>query len=178
MIVSMQYFMSSKWALTERFEITDQMGTPVLEVHGNFGLHKEVTFKDQSGHELAKLKKHMMTNKYEVIVGGQHAAEVHHTGVFGQHFEIDTSQGKIDARGDFGGWNYTLGSAEGVIATVSREMSFREQFMVDIVDGQNDVFILATVLAIDNIHDERRGENQGMGGGMLGGGLPGMGRFP
>jgi uncharacterized protein YxjI len=178
----MQYLMSSKWALTERFEITDQMGTPVFEVHGNFGLHKEVIFRTPSGQELAKLKKHVMTNKYEVIVGGQHAAEVRHSGVFGEHFEIGTSQGNIDARGDFGGWNYTLASAAGVIATVSREMVFMEKFIVDIADGQNDVFILATVLAIDNIHDERRGEH-GMGGGMLGGGmlgggLPGMGRFP
>jgi uncharacterized protein YxjI len=123
-----------------------------------------------------------LTNKYEVVVGGQQVAEVHHTGVFGEHFEIGTSQGNIDARGDFGGWNYTLASVAGVIGTVSREMAFREKFIVDIADGQNDVFILATVLAIDNIHDERRGD-QGMGGGMLGGGMlgggmPGMGRFP
>jgi uncharacterized protein YxjI len=178
----MQYLMSSKWALTERFEITDQTGTPIFEVHGNFGLHKEITFRTPSGQEVAKLKKHVLTNKYEVIVGGQHVAEVHHTGVFGQHFEIGTSQGNIDARGDFFGWNYTLSSSAGVIGTVTREVAFREQFMVDIADGQNDVFILATVLAIDNIHDERRGE-QGMGGGMLGGGvlgggLPGLGRFP
>ncbi|MGD0809553.1 MAG: hypothetical protein ABSA91_07575 [Acidimicrobiales bacterium] len=106
---------------------------------------------------------------------------MHHTGVFGQHFEIATSQGNIDASGDFGGWNYTLTSAAGVIGTVAREMAFGEKFVVDIADGQNDVFILATVLAIDNIHDERRG-HQGLGGGMLGGGLggglPGLGRFP
>ena len=34
-------------------------------------------------------------------------------------------------------------------------------------------------LAIDNIHDERREEgHRGLGGGLLGGGLPGMGNFP
>ena len=87
----MQYLMSSKWALTERFEITDQMGTPVFEVHGDFGLHKEITFRTPSGQEPAKLKKHVLTNKYEVIVGGQHVTEVHHTGVFGEHFEIGLS---------------------------------------------------------------------------------------
>jgi hypothetical protein len=28
------------------------MGTPVFEVHGNFGLHKEVTFRTPSGQEV------------------------------------------------------------------------------------------------------------------------------
>jgi uncharacterized protein YxjI len=168
----MRYFMSSKWALTERFSITDDAGTPAFEVHGNFGLVKQVSFQDPSGRELAVLQKHLMTNKYEILLGGQPAAEVHHTGVFGQHYQIETSKGTMDARGDFGGWNYTLSLGGAVVATVARELAFREKFAVDIAPGENDVFILATVLAIDNIHDERRDQgHQGIGGGLLGGGI-------
>lgn len=167
--------MSSKWALTERFTITDQVGTPVFEVHGNFGLVKEISFLDQSGQVLAVLKKHLMTNRYEVIVGGQHAAEVFHTGLFGQHYEIDSFQGRVDAHGDFAGWDYTLSRGGSVIATVSREMAFRERFNIEVAPGENDVFVLATVLAIDNIHDERREQDHGIGLGMPGMGLPGLG---
>jgi uncharacterized protein YxjI len=172
--------MSSQWALTERFMITDQMGTPVLDVRGNFGLVKHIGFHDASGRQLAELKKHVMTNKYEVLVDGKHAAEVHHHGVFGQHYEIDTFQGKIEARGDFAGWNYTLGRGGAIVAQVSRQPAFRERFFVQTAPNENDVFILATILAIDNIHDERRQHEQGMGmGGMgMGMGMPGMGGLP
>jgi uncharacterized protein YxjI len=168
--------MSSKWALTEKFTITDQAGQPVLEVRGNFGLVKHIGFHDASGRQLAELKKHLMTNKYEVLVDGKHAAEVHHHGVFGQHYEIDTSQGKIEARGDFAGWNYTLGRSGAIVAQVSRQPAFRERFFVQIAPGENDAFLLATILAIDNIHDERREHEDG--GAMGGIGMPGMGGFP
>jgi uncharacterized protein YxjI len=151
-----RYTMSSKWALTERFSITDEAGNPAFEVHGNFGLVKQISFQDPSGHELAMLKKHLMTNKYEVIVGGQTVAEIYHTGIFGEHYEIASSRGTIEAKGDFVGWNYTITRAGSVIATVAREFALKEKFGVDIASGEDEVFILATVLAIDNIHDERR----------------------
>jgi hypothetical protein len=60
-----------------------------------------------------------------------------------------------------------------LVARISRQLAFREKFAVDIADGANDVFILAIVLAIDAIHDERRDRgNRGTGGGfggMIGG---------
>lgn len=157
-ILTVRYTMSSKWALNERFSITDQAGTPAFEVHGNFGLAKQLSFRDQSGQEVALLKKHLMTNRYQVTVGGQHAAEVRHTGIFGEHYEIETSQGRVDAKGNFSGWHYTLSRGGAVIATVARELAFKEKFTVDVAAGEDDVFILATVLAIDNIHDERRAQ--------------------
>jgi uncharacterized protein YxjI len=174
--------MSSRWALTEQFSITDQTGAPAFEVHGNFGLVKQLSFRDQSGREVALLKKHLMTNKYEITVGGRPAADVHHTGIFGEHYDIDSSQGKISAKGNFAGWHYTLSRGGTVIASVARELALKEKFTVDIADGEDDVYILAAVLAIDNIHDERREQDHnsmggmpGLGGGLLGGGLPGLG---
>ena len=155
-MLTVRYVMSSKWALTERFSITDQTGAPAFEVHGNFGLTKQISFRNQSGQEVALLKKHLMTDRYDITVGGQHAAEVRHTGVFGDHYAIETSQGRIDAKGNFSGWHYTLSRDGAVVATVARELAFKEKFTVDIAAGEDDVFFLATVLAIDNIHDERR----------------------
>ena len=59
------------------------------------------------------------------------------------------------------------------MATISRELAFREKFVVDIATGMNDVFLLAVVLAIDSIHDERRERNRGRAGGF--GGFGGFG---
>jgi uncharacterized protein YxjI len=163
----MRYVMSSKWAFTERFSIADDAGTPVYEVYGNFGLTKQLSVCDPSGAEVARLGKHMMSSRYEITVGGQHAAEVSHRGVFGEHYSIDSARGTIDARGDFAGWNYTLSLSGQVLATVSRQLAFREKFLVETAPGQDDAFLLAAVLAIDNIHDDRRERSRrGMGMGM------------
>jgi len=66
-----------------------------------------------------------------------------------------------------------ISSGHHPVARVCRELAFREKFLVDIADGMNDVFVLAVVLAIDAIHDERRqDEHRGMGGGVFGGSFP------
>jgi len=169
----MRYVMASKWGLTEHFVISDGSGAPVFDVRGNLGLTQHLSIRDQSGHELALIKKHMMTTAHEIMLGGQRAAEIHHGGFFGDHYDIDSSFGRLTAKGSFTGWDYTISHGHQPVARVSRELAFREKFLVDTADGVNDVFILAVVLAIDAIHDERRSdEHHGgmLGGGMLGGG--------
>lgn len=167
----MRYLMSSKWSLIEQFVIADDSGTPVFDVRGNFGITHNLSIRDQSGQELATLKKSLLTTKHEIFVGGQHVADVRHEGIFGEHYEIDSSFGLLTAKGSFGGWDYSISRGGQTIATISQQLSFREKFTVDIATGENDVFLIAVVLAIDAIHDERRA--QGLRGGGLGGGLLG-----
>ena len=168
--------MSSKWSFTEHFEITDEAGNPRFDVRGNLGLTQRLTIRDQAGQELAEISKHLMTTRHDILLGGQPVAEIRHTGFLGEHYEIDSSFGQLTARGSFTGWDYSISEAGRTVATISRQLAFREKFVVDTADGANDVFILAVVLAIDAIHDERRErDDRGFGGGlggMLGGNLP------
>lgn len=152
----MRYVLASKWSLIEHFVITDESGTPRFDVHGNLGLSQRLSIRDQSGQELAEIKKSLLTTKHEILVGGQHIADVRHEGIFGEHYRIDSTFGELTAKGSFGGWDYSISSGGQTIATISRHMSFREKFTVDVANGQNDVFILTVVLAIDAIHDERQ----------------------
>lgn len=172
----MRYQIASKWSLVEHFVITDDRGDPVIDVRGNLGLIQRLTLQDSSGRELAEIKKHLMTTKHDILVGGGLVAQVHHEGFFGERYEIESQYGQISARGNFSGWNYTIHQQGKVIATVSREFSLREKFQVEIYDNVNDVFVLAVVLAIDAIHNERR-EDRDQGGLFGGGGLLG-GNFP
>jgi uncharacterized protein YxjI len=145
--------------LLPHFSITDDMGNPAIEARGHFGVHHEVTFVDGSGQEVAKLKKHLLTNRYDVELGGSQAAEIKHEGLFGEHFEIRGPAGVIEARGHFAMWDYSMDSAGAHVARVSRHPSLHEKFVVEIAPGQNDVFILACVMAIDDIHKERKDEH-------------------
>lgn len=165
----MRYVMSSKWAFTEHFEITDAAGNPVFDVRGNLGLTQRLTFADAAGRPLAEITKRMMSTRHDISIAGQRVAEVRHTGFFGERYEIDSSFGTFTAKGSFTGWDYTISSVGQVVAVISRQLSFREKYIVDVADGANDVFVLAVVLAIDAIHDERRRSSGAAGGSMFAG---------
>ena len=152
--------------MIEHFVITDEFGTPRFDVRGRLSLSQRLSLCDQSGQELAEIRKHLMSTKHDIIVGGQRVAEVHHEGFFGERYEVDSQFGRITAKGNFTGWNYSIHQGGHPVATVSRELALREKFLVEVADNVNEVFILAVVLAIDAIHDERR--QQHGGGGMFG----------
>jgi uncharacterized protein YxjI len=168
----MEYVISSRWSLMERFEITDRSGTPQFEARGHLG--SRISLLDSSGQEVADIRKHMLTDTHEVYVGGQQTAQVRHAGIFGDKYDIQSAYGNLSARGHFDGGDYTVSRGEIPVARMVRQFSLREKFAVDVADDENHVFLLALVLAIEAIHDERRQGNRGMGGGLIGGGIAGM----
>ena len=163
-----RYVMSNKWSLSKHFVITDEAGNPCFDVRGNLGLTQRLTFCNQAGHEVAEIRKHLMSTAHDILIGGQPVAEVRHTGFFGERYDIGSSFGQFSAKGSFTGWDYSIAQDGQLVATISRELALRERFAVEIADGMNDVFLLAVVLAIDAIHDERRERNRGgLGGNFL-----------
>ncbi|HXS61525.1 MAG TPA: hypothetical protein VN767_01545 [Streptosporangiaceae bacterium] len=163
----MRYQIASKWSMIEHFVIHDGVGTPAFDVRGNLGFSQHLTMRDQSGREVAHIRKHLMSTRHDIEMGGQKIAEIHHEGFFGDRYEVDSAYGQISARGHFGGWNYEIHQQGMPIARVSREFAFREKFLVDIDDNISQAFILAVVLAIDAIHNEREQDDRG-GGGLFG----------
>jgi uncharacterized protein YxjI len=150
--------MASKWSLLERFEIDDSSGARQFEARGHF--RSRITLHDNSGREVAEIRKHMMTDTHEVYLGGQRAAHVRHAGFIGDHYDIETSFGKLRAKGHFDGGDYSLSEGGTAVATMRRKFSIREKFAIDIADGQNDALLLAIMLAIEAIHEERRAQNR------------------
>src|SRR5215470_5700477 len=102
----MRYVMSSKWSLVEHFEISDQAGSPIFDVRGKLGPRHRLIIRDRSGQELAEIKKHLMGTSHEILVGEQSVPEVHHEGFIGNNYEINSSLGRLTAKGHFAGWNY------------------------------------------------------------------------
>ena len=171
----MEYVISSRWSLMERFEITDRSGTPQFEARGHLG--SRISLLDSSGQEVADIRKHVLTDKHEVYVAGQRTAQVRHAGIFGDKYDIQSAYGDLNARGHFDGGDYTVSRGGIPVARMVRQFSLREKFAVDVADDENHVFLLALVLAIEAIHDERRQQDHGMGGGLgggLGGGIAGL----
>lgn len=146
--------MSSTWSATERFEITDAAGAPQFEARGHFG--SLITLLDSSGHDVAEIRKHAFSDTHEVYLGGQRAARVRHAGLAADHYDIDCGYGQLTARGHVDDGSYTLNRGGTPVASMTRRSSLREKFAIDIASGQNDVLLLALMLAIEAIHAERR----------------------
>ena len=148
-----QYLISRKWALTSRFAITDSAGTPRFEVQGRF---RKLSLSDTLGTEAAVISRRGLAMRYQILADGQETT-VRPRGFFGRRFEIDAPAGPMEAHGNFSGRQYTITLGGGMpAATVSQLRTFREQFAVDVADGQDPVLMLAVVLAIETIRADRR----------------------
>ncbi len=160
----MEYVMSSRWSLMQSFEITDGSGARQFEARGHLG--SQITLHDNNGQEVAEVRKHVFTDTHEVYLNGQRMAQVRHAGIFGDRYDIESGFGLLTARGRFDGGDYSVSRDGRPVASMVRQFSLREKFAVEIADNENQPFLLALVLAIEAIHDERRAQGHG---GMLGG---------
>jgi uncharacterized protein YxjI len=154
-IMPKSYLMSRKWALTDRFAITDESGMPQFEVQGRFAFSKRLSIRDSAGAEVALISRPGLLTRYEILVGSQ-LATVRPRGFLGQRFEIDSAAGRLEARGNFSGRQYSVTRGGMQAAAVTQLRTLRERFAVEITDGEDPVLMLAVVLVIEIIRDDRR----------------------
>jgi uncharacterized protein YxjI len=149
----MEFLMRRQWSMMERFDITDPEGALAFEARGHLGA--SITLHDAAGRQAASVTKHLFSEVHEVEVDGQQVAQVRHTGFFGDRYEVESSYGVLSAQGRLMSGDLSLARNGQVVAQMARQFSFREKFAVDVADSENPAFILAVLLAIEAIHDER-----------------------
>lgn len=147
--------MARKWSMTDRFAITDDTGTPQFDVQGRLAFAKRLSLLDAGGAEVAVITGKAFSSKYEILAGG-HSASVRPRGFLGRRFEIDSTTGSMEARGNFSGRQYSIARGGAQVAAVSQLRSLRERFAVEVADGEDPVLMLSVVLVIETIRAEQR----------------------
>jgi uncharacterized protein YxjI len=149
--------------LGEDFDITDEEGRPVLHVDGKvFSVRDRLVLRDPAGREVAEVRRKLVALRptYQVSAGGQEIAEVrrHMFTPFGDRFTIDVpGPDDLEMRGNLLDHEFTIERGGGTVATVSRRwFSMRDTYAVDVAPGQDDLVILAAVLALDLANDRER----------------------
>jgi uncharacterized protein YxjI len=71
-------------------------------------------------------------------------------------YEIESPAGPMEARGNFSGRNYAVARGGVTVATVSQRRSLRQRFAIEVADGEDPVLMLAVILVIEAIRDQRR----------------------
>jgi uncharacterized protein YxjI len=159
-----------RYLIRERFfrlgddsQVTDEHGRPVLEVDGKvLSLHDRLVLRDPQGTEVAQVHRKLVALRptYEVTVAGQEVAEVrkHLFTPFRDRFTIDVpGPDDLEMTGDLFDHEYDIRRGDQTVATVSKRwFSMRDTYAVDVAPGQDDVLILASVLALDLAEDRER----------------------
>jgi uncharacterized protein YxjI len=149
--------------LGEDSDITDEQGRMVLRVDGKvLSLRDRLVLRDPEGREVAQVQRKLMALRpaYQVSVAGREAAEVrkHFFTPFRDRFTIDVpGPDDLEMDGDLFDHEFTIRRGGQTVATVSKRwFSMRDTYAVDVAPGQDDLLILASVLALDLAEDRER----------------------
>ena len=141
--------------LGEDSDITDQAGQPVLHVNGKvLSLHHRLILQDPAGREVGHVNRKLAALRpaYDITIDGKDVAEVrkHLFTPFGERFTIDARGAEMQIDGDLLSHEFTIQRDGQTVATISRRwLSMTASYAVDVAPGEDDVLILASVLAVD-----------------------------
>ncbi len=159
-----------RYVIRERFfrlgedsDITDESGQPVLHVDGKvMTLRDRLVIRDPAGQEVANVHRKLIALRptYEITVAGREVAEVrkHFFTPFRDSFTIDVpGPDDLEMTGSLLDHDFTIRRGDRVVATVSKAwLTIRDAYSVEIAEGEDDVMILASVLALDLAEDRER----------------------
>jgi uncharacterized protein YxjI len=162
--VSRMYLIRERFfRLGEDSDITDEHGRPVLRVDGKvLSLRNRLVVLDPEGGEVAQVHRKLVAMRptYLVTIAGQKAAEVRKRlfTPFGDRFVIDVpGPDDMEMRGDLLDHEFTIRRGDQTVATISKRwFSMRDVYAVDVAPGEDDLLILASVLALDLAEDQER----------------------
>jgi uncharacterized protein YxjI len=154
---AMRYLIRERFlALGDDSDITDDQGRPVLHVDGKvLSLRDRLVLKTPDGAEAAEVTRRLIGLRptYRVSIGEEHAANVrkHFFTPFRERYTIDVpGPDDLEVTGDLLDHEFTVERSGRVVATATRRLlSIRDTYAVDISPGENDLLILAAVLAVD-----------------------------
>ena len=142
--------------LGEDSDITDETGQPVLHVDGRvLSLHNRLILRDPAGRETGQVRRKLAALRptYEISIGGTDVAEVrrHLLTPFGERFTIEVhGAGGMEIKGDLLSHEFTIRRDGQAVAAISKRwLTATASYAVDIAPGEDDLLILASVLALD-----------------------------
>ncbi len=138
------------------FDITDESGAVVFHVDGKvLTLRDKVVIQDPSGQEVAAVHRKTLALRrtYSISIGGEKAAEMTKKlfTPFRDKYTIDIpGPDDLELSGDLLDHEYTVERDGREVASVSKKwFSIRDTYAVRVAEGEDDLLILAGVIALD-----------------------------
>ena len=153
---------SKLFKLKEDFWIKNQYDEEVYFVDNKFltfGLQFDI-LKNNRVIYSAKEKLFTFMSNYEIFENGKIVAEINQKfAFFKDRLSVTSKYGDLSIKGDYFDYNYEIYKGEKLIAQVKKEFfSFTDNYFIDI-DFEDEAFVLALVVIIDNIIDKQKNNN-------------------
>lgn len=162
-----------RYLIRERFfrlgddsTITDEAGNTVLEVDGKVLTFRDrLILRDPTGREVAEVLSRLVALRpsYEIKIGGREAATVrkHFFTPFRDRYTIDIpGPDDLELSGSLLDHEFTIRRGGQTVATASKRwFSMRDTYAVEVAPGEDELLILASVLALE-LAEEREQEGE------------------
>ena len=157
----MRLIVRNKWVSFKGSSyVKDEQGNDVMIVEGKFWTMTAKKFiKDLNGNVV-----YIVRNKfwkfihYQAFIMDKDENIISHVvrKAFSlhDHYDLDSPYGKIVFRGNFFGYDYHIYLNNEEVGHVSRKISLRDSFILDLKDGLDEKYFVALLIAMDNITDE------------------------
>jgi len=161
------YLIKSRFfSIGDDFDITDD-GRVAYHVDGKvLTLRNRLVIEDPDGREVAAVERHLVSLRptYAVSIGGEKAADVrkHFFTPFRDKFTIDIpGPGDLEVTGDLLDHEFTVERDGELVARVSKRwFSLRDTYGVEVAPGEDDLLVLASVLAVELALDREASEGE------------------
>lgn len=149
-------FMSLRGSST----VKDEAGNDVFVVKGTlFSISRKKRIKDTEGNLLYKVRNKLFNffihSAYIYDGEGTKVAHVKRKFGFKNVFIVEGYQDEISVEGDFLSWQWAAYRNGNQIGTLSRQFGWTDAFLLETDTEDDAAFMVALVIAIDNIIDEK-----------------------
>ena len=150
-------------SIGDDFWIENEQGQRVYKVDGKvLRIRKTLLFEDAHGNKLAQIQQRLLAIRDTMAIedsNGDQIATVKKALIapLRDRWSVDVRNGPdLDVQGNIFDHEYQITQGRKQIAQVSKQwFTFTDTYGVEIVDGQNDILILAVAIAIDMMaHDD------------------------
>jgi uncharacterized protein YxjI len=145
-------------ALGQDFNINNASGQPCFKIDGKVRLVKEsLKFRDMQGNLLYKLDEKVLRirDSYDILNANDQVVAKVHNAIFDplrEKFTIELANGEtMTTRGKVMWAQYDIERGGKQVGKISKQFSWigRDQYVVDVLQGEDDCLILAITVVID-----------------------------
>lgn len=161
----MRFMIKQKiFSFGDNFTINDEMGNPRYQVKGKvFSFGDKLRICDIQGNELVYIEQKLfkLLPEYTIYYNGNPAARVKREFTFFKpKFNIESLIGNYTIDGNFWGMDFNVVKEGRVVAQVSKKwFAFGDTYGVDISEDEDNAFILALVIVIDQVINDNNHNN-------------------
>lgn len=140
--------------------VKDEAGNDVFVVKGTlFSISHKKRIKDTEGNLLYKVRNKLMNfithSAYIYDADGTKVARVKRKFGFRNVYVVEGYQDEITVEGDFLSWTLEVYRNGAMVGTIERYIAWNDAFVLETDTEDDAAFMVALVIAIDNISDER-----------------------